>query len=157
MREAKKQRLRDAWHGPLTLGQIARNASLGERWLQRFWSAERDAGRLPAGPRPHFVDRSAKPAAIDADIDLDDDTPIGDFNRSCEAECAASLAALRKHHPDLDRRAAHLAPASWLAWDHRLHAGAPLVPAHRELMAMCREADNAAIARRHLAAARVPA
>jgi len=147
MQEAKKKRLRDAWHGPLTLGQIARSAALGERRLQRFWEAEKAAGRLPAGPRPHFVERSKRdeaPAEVLGDevTSLNaDDTPIGEPNRVCTAESEALLAAMRRQHAELDCAKAQTVPLSWLRFDRK---GMP-TPTHAMLMVMCRMLDAAAL------------
>lgn len=149
MREAKKNRLREAWRGPLTAGAIARAAGIGETKLREFWAAEKAAGRLPEGPRPHFADRCkrAEPEVIEVEGD-DDMTPIADPNRVCEAECAAALDVLRKHHPEFDSEAAQAAPAAWLAFDRK---GMP-TPSHAMLMRMCRDHDHATLMR-----AQVPA
>lgn len=144
MREAKKKRLREAWHGPLTAEAIARAAAIGEKMLRRFWAQERDAGRLPQGPRPHFVERSkrtGRPVEIGAEIEIaaiDDGTPIAEPNRICKLECAAALDALRAHHPEHDSASAQTAPVPWLAFDRR---GMPQ-PTHAMLMRMCREHDQ---------------
>lgn len=172
MREAKKIRLRHAYFGPLTLREIARANSIGEKMLERFWKAEKIAGRLDDVPRPYFA-RYCKPApdaeaarAVheDALADMadeiaadDDDSPIGDFNPRYDAQCDAALAALREHHPTAEQAP----PAAWLREPielvrqmprtiEELHALNDLVPTHAQLMAMCRAADNASIVRRHL-------
>lgn len=136
MRDAKKNRLREAWHGPLTAEQIARSGAVGEKWLRRFWAAEKAAGRLPEGPRPHFLDRCQR--AEPAEVILDDDSPIGEPNRTYERECEAALTALVEHH--VDHPAAHTAPAAWLRFDGK---GAP-TPTHAMLMRMCRAHDQRA-------------
>jgi len=135
MRDAKKKRLRDAWHGPLTAEQIARSAGIGETKLRGFWAAEKAAGRLPVGPRPRFADRS-QPAEVIAD----DDSPIADPNRVCEYECRQMLAALHREHGDMLARDQD-APPSWLKFDGR---GMP-TPTHAMLMRMCRDQDHRAL------------
>lgn len=138
MREAKKKRLRDAWHGPLTAEQIARSSALGEKTLRRFWAQEKEAGRLPDGPRPHFVARSKVATTvelgIDRDLALDDAEP----NPSCETQCLASLEAIRAHHADIDNAEAHTVPREWLRFDGK----GVLPPTHAMLMAMCRAHDQ---------------
>lgn len=147
MRDAKKKRLREAWHGPLTAEQIARAAGIGEKMLRRFWAAEKAAGNLPEGPRPHFLDRSQKAEPVE--VIPDDDSPIADPNRVCEYECRQHLAALHREHgeklaTDQD------APPAWLKFDGR---GMP-VPTHAMLMRMCRDQDHRALVAMH---AEVPA
>jgi hypothetical protein len=146
MQEAKKDRLRAAWHGPLKLGQIARSAAVGERWLQRFWETEKAEGRLPAGPRPHFLDRVKRdePTVVEAVLTIDDVTgldadasPIADPNRVCVHECGRLLAALHAHHPDRNHPDRQAAPDAWLRFDRK---GMP-TPTHGMLMAMCRALD----------------
>lgn len=91
--------LRAAWFGPLSADRVARKYhQSGARRVQEFWQAERVAGRLPAGPRPHFQHCTPAPlsateraagmafdaaaalladaAAVDADADLDLDREI---------------------------------------------------------------------------------
>lgn len=137
MQEAKKARLRAKWHGPLTAAQIAREAAVGEAWLKKFWLGEKHAGRLPDGPRPHFVERTQRaPEPVEDVIDDGDATPIGEPNRVCVAECEALLAALRHLRP-ADTAATHEAPLDWLRFDRK---GMP-TPTHAMLMRMCRERD----------------
>jgi transcriptional regulator with XRE-family HTH domain len=120
MREAKLNRLREAYMGALTLREIARANGVGEKWLERFWRDERAAGRIANMPRPHFA-KFCKPAAaliveaVEADIAADDDAPIGEPNPRFERECGALLDALRRHHPDKDNAEANTAP-EWLAF-----------------------------------------
>lgn len=141
MQEAKKKRLREKWYGPLTAAQIAREAAVGEAWLKKFWIGEKHAGRLPDGPRPHFAARTQREAEpADDVVDVSGESPIGEPNRVCAAECAASLDALRKHH-GADTASAHEAPLDWLRFDRK---GIP-APTHAMLMRMCRERDNSTI------------
>jgi hypothetical protein len=137
MRDAKKKRLREAWRGALTAEQIARSAGIGEKMLRRFWAAEKVAGRLPDGPRPHFLDRSQKAEPVE--VIPDDDSPIADPNRVCDWECRQMLAALQREHsaPALD----HDAPDAWLKFDGK---GMP-TPTHAMLMRMCRDQDRRAL------------
>jgi hypothetical protein len=106
--------------GALTLREVARSNAVGEKWLERFWRNERAEGRIENVARPHFA-KFCKPAAAlivedaEADIALDDDTPIGEPNPRFEREAAALLDALRRHHPDKDNAEAHIAP-EWLAF-----------------------------------------
>jgi hypothetical protein len=144
MQEAKKGRLRAAWHGPLNAGQVARANAVGEAWLKKFWAGEKTAGRLPAGPRPHFLDRVKRdePSIADAVLAIEDvtgldadESPIADPNRVCKAECGALLDALHAHHPD--RAGAQESPADWLRFDRK---GMP-TPTHAVLIRMCRVLD----------------
>jgi len=49
------QRVLDAWHGPLTLAQIAARSRRGaSSTISRIWKEAKDAGELPPGDRPHF-------------------------------------------------------------------------------------------------------
>lgn len=144
MREAKRQQLRDAYHGKLTRAQIARRHAISEATLFRFWAVEKDEGRLPA-ERPHFPKS--------APVIPDDDSPIADPNPTFEKQCAAALDALREHHATTPQ----VAPAHWLRTRAELATFKmtveeidALVPAHRELMAMCRAYDNERIVQRHL-------
>ncbi len=61
-----------AWHGPLTLAQIAHRSHCGARsTISRIWREAKDIGLLPPGDRPHFpqVRRTvAPPAAPERDL-----------------------------------------------------------------------------------------
>ena len=113
---AHKKFLRRAWFGVQTLDRIAVRYGLTADAVQKFWQREKAVGRLPAGPRPHFVENSAgvtDGAAIDAaadpvlmqQIDRSERTWESAEDRSRRA-CEESLAALRAAHPDLDNAAA---------------------------------------------------
>lgn len=158
MREAKQIRLRHGYLGPLTKAQIARAEGVSEHVIARFWAAEKASGALPA-VRPHFVERSAPVAeqaievVIEAEVDLADDdtaTPAGAIgppiyapNPRFDAASDALLAALRKHHPDLDRDGAQDVSRDLRRFDLR---GMP-TPTQGMLMAICRAADFGATVR----------
>lgn len=113
LREAKQRRLREAWHGPLKLAQIARAQAVSESTVQRFWYGEQTAGRLPRGTRPHFVETRDESNGTahkpDAPMSVAEANAIaaeeGRGKRRCAKSCDALLAALRRHHPDQDNAA----------------------------------------------------
>jgi hypothetical protein len=139
---AKADKLRAAWFGPLTAGEIAKAFRVAsDQVLRNFWGDEKAAGRLPDAARPHFANRTAKPVPVEADIDpgLDRDAvPINEPNPRFDRECDAVLEAMRKHHADLDNDAAHTAPANWLWFDLKTAS----TPSHQVLMAMARTHDR---------------
>lgn len=53
----------DAWHGELSLAQIARRSGRGGRFIVRLWSAAQAEGKLPPGERPYLARRMPAPAA----------------------------------------------------------------------------------------------
>lgn len=85
MRETLRETLRTAWHGTMTVAEIESREGVNSRRIRRFWESERGAGRLPEGPRPHFIDAASREVRIalgaDAsDVAVDytaDDSPIG--------------------------------------------------------------------------------
>lgn len=151
MREDKLKRLRDAYFGPLPAAKIASGAGVGEKWLRRFWVREKAAGRLPDQRRPHFLARSkcvevrddAGGGVIDDDItDVSAEVPIGEPNPTYGAQCAASLDALRRHHPQHDNALAQTAPRDWLKRD----ADPFYAPSPAQLRAMARALDQRVLA-----------
>ena len=109
-----EQHLREAWHGPLSSLRVARKYRISSaRRVREFWAAEKESGRLPDGPRPHFVDCTAPiscaldpAAAVDAAADLDLDREIGCAERCDDIGIPSHdplLAALERHHGN-DRR-----------------------------------------------------
>jgi AcrR family transcriptional regulator len=112
MRETKKLKLRAAWFGPMSAEAVAKANGTSKNTVRRFWKDEREAGRLPDEARPHFADRCKAVADDDVKrlaepIDVSDLTPIHAPNPRFIRQCDALLAALRTHHADLDRPAAH--------------------------------------------------
>src|SRR4051812_1436354 len=85
MRETLRDNLRSAWHGILTVAEIASREGVHARRIRRFWEAERRAARLPGGPRPHFLETAPREVRVAlgadaADVAIDytaDDAPIG--------------------------------------------------------------------------------
>lgn len=143
MRESKLDRMRAAYFGPLTAAQIAGGAGVGEKWLRRFWAREKAAGRLPDQRRPHFLARCkcvepSVAALDDAITDVSNDAPIGEPNPTYGAQCAASLEALRRHHPQHDNALAQTAPRDWLVRD----ADPFYAPSCEQLRAMARAFDQ---------------
>jgi hypothetical protein len=141
MRSDRAQRLREAWHGPLTAAEVAKAFRMASaQMVRKFWGTEKDAGRLPDADRPYFASAKASPAEPDlaGDVPYADGSPIADPNPRFDAQCDAALAALRKHHANLDDIAAQTSPAAWLRFDGK---GMP-VPTHQMLMAMCRAFDQ---------------
>jgi hypothetical protein len=91
-----------AWAGPMTCEQIAKALRTSVDTVRRVWRNAIAAGDLPNEPRPHFVERTARPAPASAD-DFDRD-PGEISERDNAANSAALLAALEKHHGDDPRR-----------------------------------------------------
>ncbi len=59
-----QNKLRLAWHGPMTAAAVGRRHHCSRRTVLRFWAEEREAGRLPNTPRPHFRDCTPEPDAV---------------------------------------------------------------------------------------------
>jgi hypothetical protein len=134
---AKAEKLRAAFNGPLTAGEIAKLFRMASaQMVRKFWAGEKNAGRLPE-QRPLFAVTVAEAEPIEADVvDVSDESPIHDPNPRYVRQCDGALAALRAHHAD--DAEAHTAPASWLVWDRTRPARSP---SHAALMLMCREHD----------------
>lgn len=114
MTPAAKQKLREEFLGPRTVGEIAKRTGLNWRRVNRFWKAEKAAGRLPE-VRPHFLDRCKRVVAEAAAIvEANDDAeapsidknaaPIADPNPSYVAQCDAFAAALARANGQSWRR-----------------------------------------------------
>lgn len=98
MKPATQDNVRVAWFGPLTAKSVALKHHLSSaRQVQKFWEAEKVAGRLPVGTRPHFTP-AGSPAPVD-DNARDDavDDGVADAS-SCIPAGDPLLARLRAEH-----------------------------------------------------------
>lgn len=160
----------EAWHGPLTAGQIVKRfrrsyatcfgGVFSDRRLRAIWQRARASGELPDAPRPFFVDATSAcfptpapdfGALVDAAADralmreIDRSERLSERGESlARAASDQSLAALRRAHRDLDDPALHRAPADWLKFDQR----GVEPPSHVRLMQMARDYDAMTRARR---------
>lgn len=126
--------LREAWHGPKTVAQLAKDFCLYPTSVPKFWRREKAAGRLPKNqPRPCFREVTAVagmlPVPQEIVIDADLDREIGASEIVCGREsyaalaaaaCDGSLAALRAAHGD-DPAHFHTMPAEWLLAESNSH------------------------------------
>src|SRR5581483_949990 len=100
------ERLREAWFGPLSAAEVAKrfriDGDAAAQTVRNFWRDEKDAGRLPDTPRPSFARNTKSSPDVPPEASLDDESPIADPNPLFNAECDASLAAMRRHHPKLN-------------------------------------------------------
>lgn len=106
MNDAARLSIIAAWHENVTADDLAARFRVTSRTVRRVWDAATGAGDLPLTPRPFFVDRTRKPERA-PEAEADHDEP--DTMAAAPAQSARLLAALKRNHPDLDHRDAHIA------------------------------------------------
>jgi hypothetical protein len=110
--------MRQSWHSTDRAFVIARRFGVTENALRVFWRREKNAGRLPGGPRPQ-LDRSAPTlSSIEADwpqeveVAAAEPADHGDVPRIPAVD--PLLPALRECHPGYDHPAFNTVPPSML-------------------------------------------
>ena len=104
-----QRNLREAWFGQFSADYLARRHRLNDgRAVRRFWEAERAAGRLPQGARPHFADVTfgnapTVDASLDAEIDASE--TVAEASGMRIPDCDPLLEALYAAHDCDPRRA----------------------------------------------------